>query len=71
MNNWTSCEVALPKESGLYLVTETAIIDDYIVTMRYFNRTDDLVCWSGHEYSNNPIAWMELPKPYIPEENEL
>lgn len=71
MNNWTPCNVRLPKESGLYLVTRTDIIDDYAVDMRFFNREKTFVGWSGCEWHEDPLAWMELPKPYIPEESEL
>ena len=69
-DGWIPCEVTLPKESGLYLVTREDIIDDYAVDIRFFNRTEKFVGWSGCEWHEDPIAWMELPKPYIPEESE-
>lgn len=68
---WIPCEDRSPKESGLYLVTSTDIIDDYAVDTRFFNREKPFVGWSGYEWHEDPLAWMELPKPYIPEENEL
>lgn len=65
---WIPVEERLPKESGLYLVTSTDIIDDYAVDTRFFNREKPFVGWSGYEWHEDPLAWMELPKPYIPEE---
>lgn len=59
---WIRVEDEIPKESGLYLVTEKAWFGNEIHT-RYFNRRRDGGFWSGH-VDIRVIAWMDLPEPY-------
>ena len=66
---WTPVHKDLPKESGLYYVTERTHDGEYETKTRYYNYyLEGGSCWSGH-HPEAVIAWQPRPEPYVPEDN--
>ena len=73
-DRWIPVKEREPTETGLYLVTETTVVERKWTTRIRVARCDVTelndgridVCWRG--YGGNVLAWMPLPDPYTEEE---
>lgn len=73
-DRWIPVKEREPIETGLYLVTETTVVERKWTTRIRVARCDVTelndgridVCWRG--YGGNVLAWMPLPDPYTGEE---
>lgn len=73
-DRWIPVKEHEPTETGLYLVTETTVVERKWTTRIRVARCDVTelkdgridVCWRG--YGGNVLAWMPLPDPYREEE---
>jgi hypothetical protein len=73
VNKWIPVSERLPENSGRYLAYIVNQHDDklrYIMTCDY--SADGYWNWFPDDEcaSDNVIAWMQLPEPYEPQENE-
>lgn len=71
---WIKCSKRLPKEKGLYWVTVKVEYDEGFVIL-YSDQRE----WLGQRWGelrcahcgiDTIIAWMPLPKPFMPKESE-
>lgn len=62
-DGWISVEDRLPEENGEYLVTRRSCFYRYMDIVRKSNCNSDL------PMASDIIAWMPLPKPYKPKED--
>ena len=73
-DRWIPVKEREPIETGLYLVTETTVVERKWTTRIRVARCDVTelndgridVCWRG--YGGNFFAWTPLPEPYTGEE---
>ena len=68
VSEWIPCEVALPSESGRYLVTIADVFGDTEMCVIWFAHEEDYYSdyseWREITDDVTVIAWMPLPKPY-------
>ncbi len=62
---WVDVNDELPTHSGDFLVTTK---NGYVQIAKFWRGLKENQ-WSG-QFTNCVIAWMEVPEPYIKEENE-
>ena len=71
---WIPCSEHLPKKNGTYIVTEKVFsVDDYHHKGKYQIKVEP-VDFFGGAFMRAPyfevLAWMPLPTPYQPKEDE-